>query len=308
MHPGEVMLERSTRAQVTKYRGTLAIARWLCCGEVALSTWCEGWDVQDSMGRQKTPCPIPSCMFTRGCGKWDAAVAAHGQAVAPGCARLAQPMPSPRRSGRSSNSSPSSGQELVYYGPEHLSVEEIMPTQRYVNLTTFTTPDGLKNVFDVMMELIDPDCGGYPYTLKSTVDLFASPPWPQIRVAESEGTYYSIDNRRLFMLKVLGVSDVLAEEVAWMHEFDSKLRQDKPSATEKSKHSRTNDTGVEKTRQRLDAMLQHRLAERKLEADEAALVKAMKKLRRRYKALQEELTEVRAEKERLAEAKAVNLP
>jgi hypothetical protein len=40
-----------------------------------------------------------------------------------------------------------------------------------------------------------------------------------------ETTYFSIDNRRLFMLKVLGVQYVEAQEVEWTHKFDSKLGQ-----------------------------------------------------------------------------------
>ena len=70
---------------------------------------------------------------------------------------------------------------------------------------------------------------------------------------------YSCDNRRLFMLRVLGVESVVATEVAWMGEFDSKLLQADPPATTLDMNWATSDDGVHRARKKLDEMLREEL-------------------------------------------------
>lgn len=313
MHPGQVVLCRATRAQVTKHRGTIPIAVWECCGVTALSTWNEAWDLTDSMGNPRE-CPTPRrrSEAEAGCKPWDASLATYGATVSPGgrvdvVARLALPLPITRhRSTRSPRSSgKSSGLEQISLGFITVSVADVLPTQGFVNLTTFTTPDGPKDVFDVMMGLIDlASCSEHPpwehpYTLKDV------PPWPPIRVArrehgdttaaddETDCPMFSIDNRRLFMLKVLGISSVEAEKVLWMNEFDSKLKQKDPPATSQHLHCRTDGDGVRRAQRRLHKLVQSRVADAALAADEAALIEQLARLNRQLK-------DVRAKRERLA--------
>ena len=232
----------------------------------------------------------------------------------PQVARQALPLSSPRCGARSAGSGgTSSGLELVTLGPLTVSVVDVLPTQRFVNLPTFTTPDGLTNIFDVMVDLLDlSNSGLFPHTLKDV------PPWPPIRVARRKpsrgeasadasadadgdgGSIFSIDNRRLFMLKVLGVSTVEVEEIEWMREFDSKLKQGNPPAGDMHSHCPTNDEGVLQARRRLDATVKSHILDAKFGADEDALLLEMKELNCRHTALADQLKQVRAERARLA--------
>jgi hypothetical protein len=45
----------------------------------------------------------------------------------------------------------SSGLQQVVAGPVVVSVSDVLPTQRFINTTTFNTPDGLTDIFDVMI-------------------------------------------------------------------------------------------------------------------------------------------------------------
>ena len=81
--------------------------------------------------------------------------------------------------------------------------------------------------------------------------------WPPIRVARRwmDTQLSCIDNRRLFMLKVLGFVDVDVQEIEWMSEFDDKLQQRDPPAAEMQLHRRTDDEAVSDARARVNAML-----------------------------------------------------
>ena len=73
------------------------------------------------------------------------------------------------------------------------------------------------------------------------------------------GTLYCIDNRRLFMHKVLCVDSArataCATEVAWMTEFDCKLKQAPPKESDRDRHWRTNDEGIAAAREELNRRL-----------------------------------------------------
>ena len=132
-----------------------------------------------------------------------------------------------------------------------VKVADVQPTQGFVCLDTFDTPKGKRNVFDVMVEM----------TLECK-----PPEWPPMRIArhprtdtEGGGALYCIDNRRLFMHKVLCVDSARttarATEVAWMTEFDCKLKQAPPKAADRDRHWRTDDEGIAAAREELNRRL-----------------------------------------------------
>ena len=65
---------------------------------------------------------------------------------------------------------------------------------------------------------------------------------PRIRVARLRDKLYSVDNRRLFVLKAAKIRQVHAIEIAWSDEFDNKLAQRPRNSPD---HIATTDTNVE---------------------------------------------------------------
>ena len=63
---------------------------------------------------------------------------------------------------------------------------------------------------------------------------------PKIRVGKKKDKYYSIDSRRLFMYKALGIENIIVTEIEWMEEFDSKLGQN-PMLSEVEKRFLSDD-------------------------------------------------------------------
>ena len=259
MHPGSMVLCRTTRAQVTKHGGLLPLARWGCCGKVALKSWDSKWD-------RFLGC-IPQEAFSPGCCVWDPSKAADGGKVAPSennsmeVARVALPL-SRRAGGGHSSGGGSSGLEQVHVIDRCVALADVLSTQRWINTTTFTTPTGPRDLFSVLARLIsDQDSPDEVFTLPIPPELQeilrTKILWPPIRVARRwmDTQLSCIDNRRLFMLKVLGFVDVDVHEIEWMSEFDDKLRQRDPPAAEMQLHRRTDDEAVSDARSRVNAML-----------------------------------------------------
>jgi hypothetical protein len=143
-----------------------------------------------------------------------------------------------------------------------VKVADVQPTQGFVCLDTFDTPKGKRNVFDVMLEM----------TLERK-----PPEWPPMRIArhrctdteeggtlyctdtEEGGALYCIDNRRLFMHKVLCVDSARttarATQVAWMTEFDCKLKQAPPKESDRDRHWPTDEKGIAAAREELNRRL-----------------------------------------------------
>jgi hypothetical protein len=140
---------------------------------------------------------------------------------------------------------------VVLVAELEVKVADVQPTQGFVCLDTFDTPKGKRNVFDVMLEMTQER---------------KPPEWPPMRIARQPrtdtkegGTLYCIDNRRLFMHKVLCVDSArataCATEVAWMTEFDCKLNQAPPKESDRDRHWRTNDEGIAAAREELNRRL-----------------------------------------------------
>jgi hypothetical protein len=165
-------------------------------------------------------------------------------------ARVALPLTSRTRGAGSGSRGSSSGLEQVVLVAElEVKVADVQPTQGFVCLDTFDTPKGKRNVFDVMVEM----------TLERK-----PPEWPPMRIArhldtEGGGALYCIDNRRLFMHKVLCVDSARATaratEVAWMTEFDCKLKQAPPKESDRDRHWRTDEKGIAAAREELNRRL-----------------------------------------------------
>ena len=131
-------------------------------------------------------------------------------------------------------------------GAVRVKLEYVRPTQRWINPVTFATPDGPRDIFSVLVDLLDDqdleDPLGADFTLPLPLEaqeiLREKISWPHIRVArrpagagDGDARLFCIDNKRLFMLNILGIGEVDVEEVKWTGEFDAKLlQQDPPSA------------------------------------------------------------------------------
>jgi hypothetical protein len=76
---------------------------------------------------------------------------------------------------------------------------------------------------------------------------------------EEGGALYCIDNRRLFMHKVLCVDSARttarATQVAWMTEFDCKLKQAPPKESDRDRHWPTDEKGIAAAREELNRRL-----------------------------------------------------
>ncbi len=167
-------------------------------------------------------------------------------------ARVAPPLTFRTRvSGSGSRGSSSGLEQVVLVAELEVKVADVQPTQGFVCLDTFDTPKGKRNVFDVMLEM----------TLERK-----PPEWPPIRMTrhprtdtEGGGAFYCIDNRRLFMHKVLCVDSARATtratEVAWMTEFDCKLKQAPLKQADRDRHWRTDDEGIAAAREELNRRL-----------------------------------------------------
>ncbi|KAJ1484279.1 hypothetical protein T484DRAFT_1948132 [Baffinella frigidus] len=263
LHPGKMVLYRTTKSQA---KNCVPIAHWSCCGKAALKSWDAKWDNFDCIGDATPPALSP------GCEVWDAATAAIGGRVAPSennatMARVALPL-SRRAGGGHSSGGGSSGLELVRVSFKRVALADVRPTQRWINPTTFTTPTGPRDIFSVLADLLsDQDSPDEGSTLPIPPELQeiqrGKIPWPRIRVArrpaDADGApLFCIDNRRLFMLNVLGFVGVDVEEIKWMGEFDDKLEQRDPPVAEIKLHwriSSPHEVAVFDARARVDAML-----------------------------------------------------
>jgi hypothetical protein len=291
MHPGNLELLRTSRSAVRKHGSSLPMCRWQCCKQVAIKSWDAYWD----WGTECLPenvvssgcCDWDPVLATRAVyvsngvmpssttaspsndaivnnpvvnnpdsnhanqlsGLFDCdAVVEYSMAIA----RVALPLTSRTRGAGSGSRRSSSGLEQVVLVAElEVKVADVQPTQGFVCLDTFDTPKGKCNVFDVMLEM----------TLERK-----SPEWPPMRIArhprtdtDEGGSLYCIDNHRLFMHKVLCVDSaratVRATEVAWMTEFECKLRQAPPKESDRDRHWRTDDEGIAAAREELNRRL-----------------------------------------------------
>jgi hypothetical protein len=267
------------------------MCRWQCCKQVAIKAWDAYWD-------WGTEC-LPENVVSSGCCDWDPVLATRAVYVSNGVmpwsttasqsndavvnnpvvnnpdsdranqlsglfdcdavvddsiaiARVALPLTSRTRGAGSGSRGSSSGLEQVVLVAElEVKVADVQPSQGFVCLDTFDTPKGKRNVFDVMLEM----------TLERK-----PPEWPPMRIArhprtdtDEGGALYCIDNRRLFMHKVLCVDSARATaratEVAWMTEFDCKLKQAPPKESTRDRHWRTDDEGIAAAREELNRRL-----------------------------------------------------
>ena len=199
-HSGRLILGRTTRSQVRARKPPLAV--WSCC-DMKIENWQASWDSKDFK--------IPFDFVNSGCkkGEWEErengseseledeySIRYHGVAYA----RVAK-----KRGVKHSNNKPPTYN--IINGDLELMVLDIISCQNSV-LTKFTDGTPLfVNMFKLWIGRLKVD------------DI------PKIRVAKRQQMYYSIDSRRLFMYKALGIEKINVDEVEWMEEFDSKLRQ-----------------------------------------------------------------------------------
>ena len=203
-HPGRLCLFniRSSHSQLAKHGGG-GLAFWSCC-KAEVPAWQDHWSTRDG--------EVPFEVVDSGCveGPWDEDLdvgVGDDDVTRMGgldVARVARAYRRPNNHGGASHPP----QYDVLNESITLPVEDIQSCQNSVK-TRFS--DGKKTLLQTMFEL---------WTEQISIsDL------PKIRIAQQNGQWYSIDSRRLFVLKVLGVQSADFTEISWMGEFDSKLRQ-----------------------------------------------------------------------------------
>ena len=130
----------------------------------------------------------------------------------PNAALVARPL---KRRTKPSSSGKSSGAEtLVIEKDRAMDPRDIRFTQ---NTVERSFSDG-RQLLDVMLEM---------FHGKMKIEEI-----PQIRVASRPGVsgdeFYSVDNRRLLMFKILRIDEIHVTRILWTSEFDGKLRQNVP--------------------------------------------------------------------------------
>ena len=215
-HPGQLILKRITHSQVVKHKPPLAV--WKCCG-AKIPPWSEAW--QSRYGK------IPFELVDSGCkegkyvntGPFGSSVGDSGATsnrdVALRAKPIAQRPKAPKKSAKKS-SGPSSGEETVIIKNRKLmNPTDIKFTQKTV-LKTFSDPSK-PSVLELMQLIFD-----------GAVNVEEL---PKIRVAtplnkEQPGnSFFSCDNRRLFLFKALLLKEIEVQWIEWTSEFDSKLDQ-----------------------------------------------------------------------------------
>ena len=275
MHPGNMELLRVTSSSVRKHGNQLPMARWQCCGREAIHSWDACWDLLNQ-GR------VPEELIRTGCRDWDTHTATQGicldnHMISAGITIAKVARPSVRRSSGHGADGPSSGlEQLVLQAEVEVPVADLHPTQGFVCLDTFDAPGGKRNVFDFMLQLcIKEKLSGLPLAQCLVRKL---PTWPPVRIARHPDSckLFCCDNRRLFILKVLGCQSATAMEVAWMKEFDDKLRQAPPKESEKERHWRTDAEGIQTARIQLERKLCEAMTQESLRhASAEALITAL---------------------------------
>lgn len=229
-HPGQLELLRSTRAQVTKNRGKLPIARWTCCGQ-ELDTWDDSWGSRD--GR------IPWKYVANGCREGLATDDSAVQIVTP--AQLVvqdfklAPQARRRAACLAASHGRSSGTQQEDLGDIDINPMEVRNTQETIHRLFSDGSDVLETIRRIKAGALD----------------VAS--LPKIRVAyDPSDICYSADNRRLFVFKVLGLLSIQARRVTWTKEFTDKLNQHQPSCNDVQNHLSTSSESIDRIRAEIE--------------------------------------------------------
>jgi len=226
-HTGRMVLMRTNHSHIIKHCPPLAL--WNCC-RAELPSWNGRWDSKDLR--------IPFTYVDTGCKE--------GRYQFTGCidsddddndvydfAMCARPLGSiPKVKSKKSSSGPSSGDQTFVIENEKLMNPGVIKFTQQSVLKTFTDPlkpsllDAMQQIFDGEIEIDD---------------------FPSIRVATRDNTtsiggFYTCDNRRLLMFKVLRIKKIYVQWIGWTSEFDDKLRQN--IKIDPETRVATNDEGI----------------------------------------------------------------
>uniref|UniRef100_A0A7M5WZN4 K Homology domain-containing protein n=1 Tax=Clytia hemisphaerica TaxID=252671 RepID=A0A7M5WZN4_9CNID len=218
-HIGDLILQRTSHTYIKKYAPPLAV--WTCCRE-RIDHWEEAWETRD----RKIPLNILECEKNESNRK-GIRLDTTGE-VALAAQPISQRKTAPKKSKGSSNKS-SHNQSEVIEDSVIMDPKEIKLTQKTVKKfwdeSHPTIMEAMHLIFDGTL-----DVGEYP----------------RIRVAtrgnmENPGCcFYTCDNRRLFLFKVLLLKEIEVQWVEWSEEFEGKLKQGKVDEN----HVDADDEGV----------------------------------------------------------------